>query len=502
MDAKDDSLKKIGKGALYVFLGIIFAKFIGYLFKFITARLGTDQYGILSLGLMVYSVFNIVLLFGLDYGITRFTAYYSEKGEIKSLIKYVLSVVFVTSLIGSVLMFLFSDIISVSLFHTLELGIVLKILAIAVPFECLRSIFLGIIKGFQNLKYEFYARYMIEGSLRIILLFALVYSGFGIVGASLAYLGSIFVSFLFSVFFFTKTFSYFKEKALKINYGEVLDYSWPLMFNTLLGLATISIDSFMIGYFRTVSEVGVYNAVAPIARLTYMIPFSLSALLVPILVGLYAKKDEVSFTSVYNVLNGWVFKLNLPLFMFILFFPKELLFVLFGEDYVTGYISLIILASGFFIMYSFYVSREMLLALKKSKHVFYYSLIGVLLNIVLAYLLVPKYGIIGAAVSSVVCLLLISVLIFTTSYKLTKCFIFGKKYFRITFIALTAVGLIKLLSYVYNGYSFVSLLVLWIVFLIVYGLLLLVFRSVDYDDRMVIKDLYNSVKGKLNRLNL
>ena len=60
MDSKDDSLKKLGKGAVYVFLGIFFSKFIGYLFKFVTARLGTDQYGILSLGIMIYSA---ILLF-------------------------------------------------------------------------------------------------------------------------------------------------------------------------------------------------------------------------------------------------------------------------------------------------------------------------------------------------------------------------------------------------------------------------------------------------------
>ena len=89
MDSKDDSLKKLGKGAVYVFLGIFFSKFIGYLFKFVTARLGTDQYGILSLGIMIYSVFSIILVFGLDYGITRFTAYYlgeNSKAKIKSLI--------------------------------------------------------------------------------------------------------------------------------------------------------------------------------------------------------------------------------------------------------------------------------------------------------------------------------------------------------------------------------------------------------------------------------
>ncbi len=500
MDSKDDSLKKLGKGAAYVFLGVIFSKFIGYLFKFVTARLGADQYGILSLGIMVYAIFSLGLLFGLDYGVTRFTAYYlgeNSKSKVKGLLKFVLPLVFVSSLIGAVIMFLTSKFIAINLFHTEQLTLILKIFAFAVPFDCLRGVFLGVIKGFKNLKYEFYARYLIEGSSRILLMFVLVYLGFGIIGAGVAYVVSVIISFLFSLFFFTKTFSFFTESADEIGKFEVIDYSWPLMFNVLLGLATVSIDSFMIGYFMSVADVGIYNAIAPIARLAYIIPFSLSALLVPVLVGLYVQKDEKAFTSVYNVLNGWVFKFNLPLLMFIVFFPKEMLFVLFGEEYITGSFGLIILSLGFFVMYSFMVSREVLLALKKSKAVFYFSLIGVILNIVLCYLLVPGYGIIGAAVASVVCLGLISMLIFVTSYRLTKNKFFQWNYIKVIFAALIAVFGIKLLANFYSLYNFWSLFVTGILFLVGYGILLFMFGGFKVEDKMIFKDLVASVKVKL-----
>ena len=500
MDSKDDSLRKLGKGALYVFLGVIFSKFIGYLFKFVTARLGTDQYGILSLGIMVYGVFSIALVFGLDYGVTRFTAYYlgeNSKGKIKSLLKFVFPLVLISSILGSVVMFLASNFVAVNLFHTPELAIVLKIFALAVPFDCLRGILLGVIKGFKNLKYEFYARYLIEGSARIALLFILVYAGFGIVGASIAYVVSVVVSFLFSLLFFRKTFSFFGVGSKEIVKSEVVDYSWPLMFNALLGLATVSIDSFMIGYFMDVSSVGIYNAMAPIARLTYIIPFALSALLVPVLVGLYVQNDEKTFSSVYNVLNSWVFKFNLPLLAFIVFFPKEMLFVLFGEQYVVGWLGLIILSLGFFIMYSFMVSREVLLALKKSKAVFYFSLVGVLLNIILNYFFVPAYGIIGAAVASVISLGLISLLIFVASYKLTKNKFFQLGYFKVILAGLIAIGGIKLLSQFYNLYSFWSLFLTAILFFGVYAGLLFVFKAFKSEDKMIAKDLLSSIKEKL-----
>ena len=500
MDSKDDSLKKLGKGAVYVFLGIFFSKFIGYLFKFVTARLGTDQYGILSLGIMIYSVFSIILVFGLDYGITRFTAYYlgeNSKAKIKSLINFIFPVVFISSLFGSILLFLSSEFIAVNLFHTTELIIVLKIFAFTIPFDCLRGLFLGVIKGYKNLKYEFYSRYLMEGTSRILLLFILVYSGFGIIGASIAYVVSVFISFLSALVFFRKTFSYSKEILLPINKFEVFDYSWPLMFNALLGLATISIDSFIIGYFMGVSEVGIYNAIAPIARLTYMIPFSLSALLVPVLVGLYVQKDENTFSSVYNTLNRWVFMFNFPLMLFIIFFPKEVLFVLFGEEYIVGSIGLIILTFGFFMMYSFMVSREVLLALKKSKSVFYFSLIGVILNIILCYFMVPIYGIIGAAIASVISLGLISLLIFLTAFKLTKNKFFQWNYLKVIIAGIIAILFINIIRNYQNLYGFWSLFFSGLLFLIIYLGFLFIFKTFKSDDKMIIKDVFGSIKMKI-----
>ncbi|MBS3162845.1 flippase [Candidatus Woesearchaeota archaeon] len=500
MDSRDDSLKKLGKGAVYVFLGVMFSKFIGYLFKFVTARLGSDQYGILSLGIMVYAVFSITLLFGFDYGITRFTALFlgeNSKSKVKGLIKFAFPLVLISSLIGSLIMFLSSEFIAINLFRTEQLILVLKIFAFAVPFDCLRGIFLGVIRGFKNLKYEFYARYLIEGSSRILLMFILVYMGFGIVGASIAYVASVILSLLFSMIFFTKTFSFFKVKAEEVSKFEVFDYSWPLMFNALLGLATVSIDSFMIGYFMNVSSVGIYNAIAPIARLTYIIPFSLSALLVPVLVGLYVQKDENAFASVYKILNRWVFMFNLPLLIFIVFFPKEVLSVLFGAEYTVGSLGLIILSVGFFIMYSFMVSREVLLALKKSKDVFVFSLVGVILNVLLNYFLVPIYGIIGAAVASIISLGVISLLIFGTAFKFTKNKFFQWDYLKILGAGFISILLMKLFGTYYSLYSFWSLLFSGVVFLIIYSGFLFVFRSFKAEDKMMIKDVWGSVKLKL-----
>jgi O-antigen/teichoic acid export membrane protein len=499
MDSKDDSLKKLGKGAAYVFLGVMFSKFIGYLFKFVTARLGTEQYGILSLGIMVYAVFSIILLFGFDYGITRFTAYYlseNSKSKVKGLIKFAFPIVFISSLIGSIVLFFASEFIAINLFHTEQLSLVLKIFAFAVPFDCMRGVFLGVIKGFKNLKYEFYSRYLIEGSSRILLMFLLVYLGFGIVGASIAYVVSVFLSFLFSMIFFSKTFSIFNVESEKVNQFEVFDYSWPLMFNALLGLAIVSIDSFMIGYFMTVSDVGIYNAIAPVARLTYIIPFSLSALLVPVMVSLYVQKDEKAFSSVYDTLNRLVFMFNLPLTLFIIFFSREVLSVLFGEEYAVGYVGLIILTLGFFVMFLFMVSREVLLALKKSRNVFYYSLVGVILNIVLCFFMVPAYGIIGAALASVLSLGVISLLIFWKAFKLTRNKFFQWSYLKMVLLGLIAICVIKLLSLFYSLYNFWGLFFITLFFFLVYFGLLVVFRVINGEDKIMFRELLSSVKGK------
>ena len=133
-NSTEDSLKKITKGAGIAFLGIIISKLLGYIYRILVARTDTEMYGLLSIGIAVFSILTTVSLLGLNNGVLRYVSFYKGKGDqekIKQIIKVCLKITIPFSIIVSALFFIFSKQISIYFFHTEDLTIVFKIFAFA-----------------------------------------------------------------------------------------------------------------------------------------------------------------------------------------------------------------------------------------------------------------------------------------------------------------------------------------------------------------------------------
>ena len=156
-NSTEDSLKKITKGAGIAFLGIIISKLLGYIYRILVARTDTEMYGLLSIGIAVFSILTTVSLLGLNNGVLRYVSFYKGKGDqekIKQIIKVCLKITIPFSIIVSALFFIFSKQISIYFFHTEDLTIVFKIFAFAIPLTVFREMIFSIFQSFQKIKYE------------------------------------------------------------------------------------------------------------------------------------------------------------------------------------------------------------------------------------------------------------------------------------------------------------------------------------------------------------
>jgi len=75
------AIKSAAKGAGIVFIGIFLSKFLSYLYRAIVARIGPEQYGMLSIGLAVIGIISFFPLCGLDLGVVRFVSFYKGKND-------------------------------------------------------------------------------------------------------------------------------------------------------------------------------------------------------------------------------------------------------------------------------------------------------------------------------------------------------------------------------------------------------------------------------------
>jgi len=79
----------------------------------------------------------------------------------------------------------------------------------------------------------------------------------------------------------------------------------------------------MIGFFRTTSEVGVYNVALPTANLLVIVPTSLMALFMPIITEFYSKGKIKDIVTLSRINSKWIFFLNFPIFLLIFLFRSS-----------------------------------------------------------------------------------------------------------------------------------------------------------------------------------
>jgi O-antigen/teichoic acid export membrane protein len=513
MEDTGTALKKIAKGAGIFLIGLLLSKILGYAYRIIIARIGVEQYGLLSIALAVFGICMTLSLLGLSDGVIRFVSFYKGKSDqrrIKGVITSALKITLPLSLSCATVLFFASNWIAITFFHNSDLSILLKIMAFGIPLDVLRTIFFSSVKAFQRVEYEVYGKILAENITKVILTLIVVYLGFGVIGAAIVYTISIFVSFVLSFYFLEKkVFSIINTKIKSISSNrELLFYSFPLLLSSFVYLIIQWTDTLMLGGLRTVSEVGIYNVALPTASLLYVFSSAIRTLFFPVLSEIYAQNKKDTFESLYKTVTKWILAVNSLIFVFLIVFSYQIIRILFGESYVQdkvffiginfplSVLALIILASGMIPVEFLVPAKDVLMVLKKTKLVFLNLGVGSGLNIMLNYFLIPPYGIIGAAIATGVAYFVIAMMIGIETYTITRINPFKLDCIKIIITALF-IFLILVLFKAYSISNIPYLALVGLSFFALYFFLLLITKVFDKEDIMII----NSVLQKL-KLNI
>lgn len=451
----EKQLNTILKGAGAIFIGMIFSKIFSYVWRLILARTGAESYGMFTLGIAVIEVGIMVSFLAPPISIERFASYYYSKDEkSKSLgaIKGATLLAIGASAIIAIIIFIYAEFISSRFFHETELSPVLKVMAIALPFVIGSRMLVAAMKALQNVKYAVFGRDIVDGALKIILIGLAVYFGYGLIGATIGFTVSTILSFFVLGYFLLKLIrsKLGRDLAPIYNYKELLLFSLPLLLNEM-SLATIKwTDSLFIGYFRNVSEVGIYNAAAPTASLMINVPLALSTLFLPVITAEYARNNLGMIKTVYATVSKWIVIALLPLLAGILLFAKPILTILFGPEFGIGWITLMILAFRYFVVGITFMSTYIPIILKKTTFMFITTTVGAIAGITFNFLLIPRYGHIGAAVSTLVSVIIVGIMYGLFAYKTIYLKPFSKSTFALTITSLAFIGLLIYFANVFD----------------------------------------------------
>ena len=489
----DVSLRKIAKGAGVGFTGTFVGMMLGYLSRMVIARLlGSSDYGLVCLGFAGMSIAATLSLMGLPAGVKRFVSFYKgmdDERRIKGTLLSAVGMVLPASIVFMSVFFFGADWLSIHFFHEPRLSVVLRIFALGVPFWVLSSVFIAGTVGFQDLRYRVYVNDIFQNVAKLVFIVILVVMGYGVIGASLGWvLAIVLMPFLAFYFLEKRVFPVLntKVKAIPVH-RELFFFSIPLIFAGIVGLIMGWTDTLMLGYFCTASEVGIYNAALPTARLLGMGAGAFGVIFMPVVSELYAKGEMNAIKNVYTSVTKWILMIVSPIFLLMFLFSDFVMEIMFGSEYIAGGVALSILAFSYFISSLLGLASRLLQAYGRTEIVMICSFFGAGANFALNLLLIPIYGVKGAAFATGCSIAAMGILHLLFIYKVGKLQPFRMSHLKPVSAALIAVLVVYVLTRRWIRISLYSSIPVFFVFMIIYSFLLLVMKSFEEEDLVVMR---------------
>lgn len=442
---------------------------------YIARILGATEYGKFTFALAFVSLFIIFSNLGLSTITTREFARDESKEKEKEFYS-ILSLKILLSL-GTLILILIGS------FFVASDEVIRRVIWILGVYVLVNN-FYSIIYGF------FYARQRMEYEALGEVLSSLLVTGFGlfvvfnfpsVVNLSYAYLFATAIVLIFILFIFHLKLFPLKLYWEKEIWKKFLYMSGPLALASLFSTLYNNVDSVMLGYFNKITETGWYNASYGIIHIALLPMGLISGSFFPVfskfacpdkdMVADKIKEMKGNLQKIWNYYLRIMILLAFPLMVGGIALAPKIIDFIYGQDFLPSTLAfqiLIIMVGICFLYRPFY---EVLIASNQQKKIFWVIFIGAMINVVLNLILIPKYGLYGAATATVITHFSLFILCFnlTSKYILVKHFDFETIFYLIAAILSSALMYITISRpLIYNLNVFVSVSIGALVYFLVF----------------------------------
>lgn len=369
---------------------------------FLARTLEPANYGQYSYIFSIIMLLTVPIQFGIPKLILRFVAEYKEKNEdykIYELIAQLHIILLITSIITLVVFTFIS--------FGFENGKFTNWIIIANVFiYVLNVMYSSILRGYGKVTSGNLSDLVIRPVLFIILI--LITSSlkmkYDVINVLILFLFSSLTSLLY-VIWSCKLIILESLKSLKL-----LGVNWPYIKNLLSLLTPLfvvnavdilnsNIDILFLGHYVGKSELGIYKVGLSLSWL-FSLPRSIFTIAWAPHIASEYYNSKIRFQILVNRMSKLVFFTSIILFLMVLSFSQKFIFLLYGDSYCNSTFILLILSAGHFLNISLGMGDVVLNMSGHDKDVAKYSFLAVTINLILAFILIPKFGIYGAAIST------------------------------------------------------------------------------------------------------
>ena len=398
----------MARGAAVNLGGAMLANVLALAFNFvITHVVSAGRFGLLSIGLTVISLATIPALLGLETGTVRFVALGAGAKDERAAAGAQQVAILLTTAVSvslTVAIVVLAPWISTSFFHKPAAAGLMRLVAVSLPALALGRVIVAGIQGYGVMTYSAWL-----GPLRNIvnLVTAVPLLAIGLGARGLAIAGDL-TAWVITVIAFAFLIKVHPRVLVLTGtpkaFGRILRFSLPQTMTAMLFFTIVWTDTLLVGRFRTAAEVGVYTIVGRLLTPATLVSTAIGQMFAP---RIAAHGDRETLSKMLKRVTYWNTAVSIPFFTILIIVASPLL-ALFGSGYRSGAGALAILSAGQLVNTAAGPLGQVINLSGRPYITLMNNAAVAAINIGVCLILIPRYGLVGAAIGTATALTLVN----------------------------------------------------------------------------------------------
>lgn len=400
-------LQGIVKGGSLLLAASVFGNGMNYLFTLFLARqLEMEEFGLYALGITIFNTLVLLVTTGVDSGAVKFVSDRLAIDDHAGARRVAIGAWLTATVAGCVLavgLTLAATPVAESLYDKPGLAPVLSLLAAAIPCAIGTTVLLSVLQAYQTVRYTVLVKYLWEPLSKWGAAGLALAAGWGLVGVVGGVAATLIVSAVLAAVLLVRSARVTRHDVATVSGKKDVRalalFCLPLLGANVFGIVAPRMDVMLLGYWATSVDVGQYLVAFQTAAVLALVLGAFDVAFAPLMSRAWSTHDEVAMRDSYQAVHRMASMATMPIFVLVVVFRDEVL-ALFGDATGEATTALTILAVGHLVNATAGGSSTVLLMTGRSRVVLWNTIIYGLGLGLGAALLIPQWGIVGAAVAA------------------------------------------------------------------------------------------------------
>lgn len=493
-DQKERDLLTVARGGSLAFAGGVTTRGINYIYSAaLVWGLGAGNFGLFTLALAITGFIAVIADVGMGQGIVRFGAIGAQaRGRVgvHHATMAALRVVLPVGLLVALALLWSTDLLAESVFRKPQLAPLIAALALSVPFRSLAVVLTAATRAVKIMRCTVVVL-AVQALAALLLAIPLLAFNMGLQAVAISYVVSSILAAGLALYYYV-TLIYSKEKAQeKFPLGQMVRFSLPLSLSSWTHFANERTEVFFLGLLPSAVDIGIYNIAWRLAGLETIFLESLDQILAPFASDLTHRRALEQLEALYKTTAKWGFTGALAFFLVFALFSERIMLV-FDPAFLAG--SSVLVALGFAQLLNACTGPcGTVLIMSGHSGISLVNTIALFgISVGLDWLLIPPYGLSGAALAGLLAVVTINLLRVGEVWWLLRIHPFKWSFVKPIVAALSSVALVIGLRSVFQAEGLVMDLAYALLLIVAYMACIYLLK-LDAEDALVI----NAVRGRI-----